>query len=211
MSDTEYHLLKFESTLEENNFLNLPEQLCEQWNVETGDTLYAYIANKRLILTKEPNRIASSVVVIPGFFIILPEYLVETMNFHMDCKVSLTLEDNIVIVSKQRILYLYSPNHKPTSEEDDDETFKLELKDILRIKVEHELDAYKDHVSTSDYMQILTDIGMHISFAAWTDDQIEIMLRQKNLLKELAWKFLDDTEYNELFYKKIPQFVSEYK
>jgi len=214
------NMIKHESILEDSNFIKLPDQLCEQWDLAIGTTLYSYINNKKLVLTKEPQRNASSFIVIPGFYIILPDYLAETMSFHVDCKISFTLENNNVLLSKSRKLHLYSPTDNPISELDESNreeslkkktTFSLELEDFLRIKVEHELEIYNEQESSTDYMQLLTDIGMHINFSSWSEEEIEGMLGQKNLLKELAWKFLDDAEYNELFYKKISEFASSYR
>ena len=186
-------MLKVTSRLEEGNYLNLPEPLCRSWNIEADATLHAYAEAHKLKLAKRQRPGAFALKVFSGPGILLPEFLVGAMRFRVGSEIPLVLADDIVTLGKGARISLSLPQEE-----------------LLKLKLQHELDEYRSR----EYAPILTlkeSICMYITLSVWTKEEVEWMLEQPELLKNLAWKFLRDEAYQAFFEQKIEALVSACK
>ena len=103
------------SYLKEENFLRLPEPLCNQWNISENINLYARMDNGRLILSKKEHIHAAKFEVTSEHGIILTDYFVKALGLKPGVCITLTLVNDTVILSRGFLsFFIHNDENKMT-------------------------------------------------------------------------------------------------
>ena len=184
-------MLKVTSVLQSENYIQFPEALYTEWKIQEESDLYISIDKNNLILSKAKCNHAAIIRVYVGFGIILPELYVRTMGIQIGSEVSLTLDDDTVVIHKGNVVHLFSASSN---------------KDKLIAKLNREFDTNQG----SNNIWLYEDIHMFLILNEWDDTVIDNLLTKENILKELAFKLRNDDEFDEFFEKKMKELTLLY-
>jgi len=180
-------------TLEEKNFLKLPEILRKGWNVTEGCYLHAIVSNKVLTISKTSKGSAVLLRVLSGFKIVLPFYFVKSLGLKIGDKVQLTLEDNLIHLYKSNIQPLNSP---------------VRNKNKLEAKLEAELEI---KLSSRNHSNVLfEDVYNFLLLDNWNDDVVKSLLAKEDLLEEIVSRLREDDIFNHVFEEQVRKVTLEY-
>jgi len=185
-------MLKVTSILESEYYVQLPEVLCSSWELDADTELYASISDGKLWITK--TRQKSTVVIIPlsiNMGIIIPEFLIQTLNLQTGSKITLTLNEDIVTLSGSNII-------------------NFDLTKELETKLTRELEIAQNGVLAKQYHMYLEDIFILLTHSELDDEVIEGLLRKPDPLVEIIFKIRDDDELNDYIDKRILEKAREY-
>jgi len=185
-------MLKVTSFLENEYYVQLPEILCTSWELDADSELYASISDGKLWITKTKQR--KSAVIIPltvDMGIIIPEYLVQVLNFQTGYQITLTLNEDIVIISG---------NSK----------INLSLAAELETKLARELEIAQSGVLGRLYWMYLEDVYNLLTHSKLDDEVIEGLLIKPNPLIEIIYKIREDDELNDYIDNRILEKAREY-
>lgn len=180
-------MLMVTSLMDRENYMEFPMPLCEQWCIEEGQRLYISVNKNEAVLSKTQKRNAFHVNICVGLGIFIPSELAKKLNFRRNSEMVLTLQDDVVTVSRGKVTNLGFTD-----------------KEKFENKVRVELDKAKEWTTDAKTME---DICMFLILSTWDKEVIEKLIDKPNLLEKLAAELYEDDEYQEFFDRKLRELI----
>jgi len=178
------------TVFERENFLQLPDSLCQQWGLTDDHDLYASIHDGDISLTKERRKNTVAVVgVFLGRGIFLPDHLAKSAGLWIGCGVSLSLENDVLTLRSTNEAFLFSPATK---------------KMIWENKLGREFSGGGNSTILSE-----KDIYMLLLLENWDADLIARLSKKSNLLQTLWERLADDEKLYDFFCDRVQHFMAE--
>ena len=185
-------MLKVRSAVESEYYVQLPEILCSEWNIDAESELYASVISGALIIAKARHK--NTVAEIPltvNMGIVIPERLVETLNLQVGYGVSLTLIDDVLSLSSNNVVDL---NSVPQLEK----------------KLEREYESIKKRPFDKMYAMLLDDVYNSLINNSLDSEVVTGLLKKPNPLVEIISMLREDDEFNDFLDKKILEIATMY-
>ena len=198
------------SVLGKDNYVTIPDSLCEEWVLMNTDFLYASMRRGALFITKEKriNTAAleilrlnktilpfENIVLASTFGFYLPDYLVKALKIKVGSEVLFTLDEDRLWLSRSKEIFVFSR-----------ERTALRLVDKLTREFE-EAQASQYGIK---YSVLMEDIYMFLLLGNWDDATARALLEKPTPMQDLLLLLRNDEEFDKFFDKKLLALLKGY-